>query len=81
MALPTSILNLISARADELGISPLDPETDLFQSGILDSFALAALISIIEDELGLTIPDSEVDENKFRSIASILEYVKELRSK
>lgn len=78
MALPINISNLISARADELRISPLDPDSDLFQNGILDSFALAALISVIEEEMGVTIPDSGVDENKFRSIASITSYLKEL---
>ncbi len=52
-----------------------DEEESLFESGLLDSFALPDLVSGLEKEFGITIPDSDLNPRKFESVARITEYV------
>jgi acyl carrier protein len=47
----------------------------LFDSGILDSFALADLVSAIEKEFRISIPDADLSPRKFESIARIERYL------
>ena len=53
------------------------PEVDesLFDSGLLDSFALPDLVSAIEQEFHISIPDSDLNPKKFESIARIERYL------
>ncbi len=67
------ILEAIRAVAKQ-PVSP-DPEESLFESGILDSFALTDLISALETEFGITVPDSDLSPRKFESIARIEAYI------
>lgn len=55
----------------------VSPEVDesLFDSGVLDSFALADLVSAIEKEFRISIPDSDLSPKKFESIARIERYL------
>ena len=55
----------------------VNPEVDesLFDSGVLDSFALADLVSAIEKEFHISIPDSDLSPKKFESIAHIERYL------
>ena len=52
-----------------------DPDESLFDSGILDSFALPELVSELESEFGIKIPDSDLNPRKFESITHIQSYV------
>jgi acyl carrier protein len=52
-----------------------DPEASLFDSGFLDSFALPDLVSDLEREFGIKIPDSDLNPRKFESIALIQSYI------
>jgi acyl carrier protein len=52
-----------------------DEEESLFESGILDSFALPDLVSALEKEFGIKIPDSDLNPRKFESVTRITEYV------
>lgn len=47
----------------------------LFDSGLLDSFALPDLVSALEQEFSLQIPDSDLNPRKFDSIERIEEYL------
>ncbi len=51
------------------------PDESLFESGILDSFALPDLVSALEQEFGIQIPDSDLNPRKFDSIERIEEYL------
>jgi acyl carrier protein len=55
----------------------VNPEVDesLFDSGVLDSFALADLVSAIEKEFHITIPDADLSPKKFESISRIERYL------
>ena len=52
-----------------------DADESLFDSGYLDSFALADMVSALEKEFGIKIPDSDLNPRKFESIARIESYV------
>jgi acyl carrier protein len=52
-----------------------DPDESLFESGILDSFALPDLLSTLELEFSITIPDSDLSPRKFGSVARIESYI------
>jgi acyl carrier protein len=51
------------------------PDESLFDSGFLDSFALPEMVSELEREFGIKIPDSDLHPRKFESIAKIQSYV------
>ena len=53
------------------------PELDesLFDSGLLDSFALPDLVSALEAEYQITVPDSDLNPRKFDTIERIDAYI------
>ena len=55
--------------------APPDPDESLFDSGLLDSFARPDLVSDLEREFGIKIPDSDLHPRKFESIARIQSYI------
>jgi acyl carrier protein len=56
------------------GTVPDDNES-LFDAGYLDSFALPDVVSDLEQEFGIKIPDSDLNPRKFESIARIESYL------
>jgi acyl carrier protein len=54
---------------------PSDEEESLFESGLLDSFALPDLVSAIESEFRIKIPDADLNPRKFDSIARMDAYL------
>ena len=52
-----------------------DPEESLFDSGYLDSFALTDMVTELELEFGLTIPDTDLSPRRFESITRIANYL------
>ncbi len=53
----------------------LGADESLFESGFLDSFALVDLISGLETEFGIKIPDSDLIPQRFDSISRIDRYL------
>jgi len=56
---------------------PVDfaPEDSLFESGLLDSFSLTDLVTELESEFSVRIPDSDLNPRKFDSVARIRAYL------
>jgi acyl carrier protein len=56
---------------------PVDPAPDesLFESGMLDSFSLTDLVSALEAEFSIRVPDADLTPRKFDSIARIQAYL------
>jgi acyl carrier protein len=54
---------------------PADPEESLFDSGLLDSFALPDVLSALEKAFSIKIPDSDLNPRKFDSISRIESYI------
>lgn len=56
---------------------PSDDNESLFESGLLDSFALPDLVSAMEEEFSIKVPDRDLNPRKFDSIARIETYLEE----
>ena len=56
---------------------PADDEESLFESGLLDSFALPDLVSALEQEFSIKVPDRDLNPRKFDSIARIETYLED----
>ncbi len=55
--------------------APADDDESLFESGLLDSFALPDLVAAIEKEFSVKIPDSDLNPRKFDSVSGIESYL------
>ncbi len=66
----TSIIQRVSKQSVSL-----EPDDSLFDAGLLDSFALPDMVSALEREFGIKVPDSDLTPRKFESIASIERYI------
>ncbi len=53
----------------------IDPDEDLFTSGILDSLAILQLVMFIEEQFGVEVPDGDVVFENFHSVTAIQQYV------
>jgi acyl carrier protein len=55
--------------------APTDEDESLFESGLLDSFALPDLVSAIEKAFSIKVPDADLNPRKFDSISRIETYL------
>jgi acyl carrier protein len=67
------IVNALKAVSKNDAV-PVDDDS-LFDSGYIDSFALPDLVSELEKEFGITIPDSDLNPRKFETVARIESYI------
>ena len=69
--------NRIVAILRNVSGKPIDPspEESLFESGLLDSFTLADMVTALESEFSIRIPDSDLSPRKFDSVARIQAYI------
>ncbi len=68
------IRSLIQTLAKNGELQPGLDES-LFESGLLDSFSLPDLISGLEQEFNVKIPDSDLSPRRFDTIARIEAYL------
>ena len=54
---------------------PADPDESLFDSGVLDSFGLPDMVSALENEFQIQVPDSDLNPRKFDSLSRIENYI------
>ena len=66
----TEIVEKLSGKPLAIGA-----DESLFESGVLDSFALTDMVSALEREFSIRIPDSNLTPRKFDSIARIEAYI------
>ena len=66
----TDIIRTISKK----NVTP-EPDESLFDSGLLDSFALPDVLSALEKAFSIKIPDSDLNPRKFDSISRIDSYI------
>ena len=62
-----------------LAVDPPAADTDLIESGLLDSLALVELIFALEQEFGLTLPLDSLELDAFRSAETIAAFVEGAR--
>jgi D-alanine--poly(phosphoribitol) ligase subunit 2 len=76
-AMPEDLQNRIVGIIQKVSKRPVEvgPDDSLFDSGLLDSFALPDMVTAIENEFGIQVPDADLTPRKFESIASIGRYI------
>ena len=67
------VIKVLQAVAEK-PIAPT-PDQSLFDSGLLDSFTLNDLVTGLEQEFGITIPDADISARKFDTLTRIEQYV------
>jgi acyl carrier protein len=80
MALPQSITDFLSESANNAGVPPPVNGDDLFQTGVLDSFALVDFVAVLEAECHVKIPDRDVVPGNFQTLQAIENYVQSHQS-
>jgi acyl carrier protein len=53
----------------------VEDEDDLLLSGLVDSIGLMRLIAFLEEEFDVQVPPEEVTIDRFRSVATIAQYL------
>ena len=56
---------------------PADDDESLFESGLLDSFALPDLVSALEQEFSIKVPDRDLNPRKFDSVSRMETYLED----
>lgn len=68
--------NLIRYMNDGLGIGEIiEPETELFSNGLLDSVSMVNLIIYIEEQAKVVVQPSDVTLENFDSVSRIVQYI------
>jgi acyl carrier protein len=67
------IVSVLVKHAKKTGNPSFDE--DLFDSGYLDSFALADFVGGLEAEFGIKVPDRDLTPRKFSSVEAIAGYL------
>jgi acyl carrier protein len=75
MALPQGVLEFLNENARREGAGQPAPGDDLFRLGVLDSFSLVDLVSVIEEQCGVRVPDADVNPGNFQTLEKIERYV------
>ena len=75
MALPQGVLDSLNDNAAQAGVEQPRQTDDLFQMGVLDSFALVDFVTVLEEQCGIKVPDSDVNPANFQTIEAIERYV------
>jgi acyl carrier protein len=73
MGQETRILKVLQ-RVSGKDLAPAADES-LFVSGMLDSFALTDFVAGLEEEFGISIPDSDLSARKFDTIQKVDAYI------
>ena len=76
-ALETSVKRLF---AEHLDVEVPAPDTDLFETGILDSLRFVELLAILEEAFGMQVSVEELELDDFRSLSRIAGFVAQKRA-
>jgi acyl carrier protein len=79
MALPQGVVDFLNENARTNGAEQPGAGDDLFQMGVLDSFALVDFVTVLEQETGISVPDGDVNPANFQSIEQIERYIESKR--
>jgi acyl carrier protein len=61
--------------AETLNVEVSSDETDLIDTGVIDSLALVELLAALERDFEVTIPFDELEIETFRSVRSVGEFM------
>jgi acyl carrier protein len=77
--LARTILDYIAREyADALQGSPIDADTPLISSGLIDSLSMVSLKVFLDQTYRLRIPDAEASAEAFDSVTAIVQMLRRL---
>jgi D-alanine--poly(phosphoribitol) ligase subunit 2 len=65
----------VEAEVTALLVAPPDRNTDLLDTGLIDSMGLVDLVLGLERQFGITVPLDTIDFDHFRTVARIAAFV------
>jgi acyl carrier protein len=71
------ILSFLSKLNTEDPPSDLAVDTDLFETGILDSFGFVELVGFLEKETGQSVSEEDMNDPRFTTVAGMVEVLSE----
>ena len=77
--LPKAVLVFLNEAATEARSDLPDRNSSLFQSGVLDSFALVDFVTLLEAECNIKIDDSDLRPENFDTIAKVEDFIRRMR--
>ena len=77
--LPTAVIAYLEAAAKAARTSVPDREASLFQTGLLDSFALVDFVALLETECGIRVDDNDLRPENFDTIAKVEAFIARAR--
>lgn len=72
-----AIIDYISGIVAETGGAPVDRDSPLLETGVLDSINLVRLVQFLEERFGLSIADADLGAELFESPATVAAYVQQ----
>ncbi|HET9440580.1 MAG TPA: acyl carrier protein [Longimicrobiales bacterium] len=79
MSLRADILQFVKTDLGGSQSVVIDENTNLIQSGVLDSMGLMRLIDYLEQRVNIRVPDTEVLPDNFKTVAEIEAFATRLR--
>ncbi|HEX6178187.1 MAG TPA: phosphopantetheine-binding protein [Thermoanaerobaculia bacterium] len=73
------MLERITSLLASMNVDVAAGDTDLIESGVMDSLLLVEVLSRLESDLGLFVPVDDLDPEDFRSVQSIARFVSALQ--
>jgi D-alanine--poly(phosphoribitol) ligase subunit 2 len=67
------IISFLSKLDPDKQSPVIEVDTDLFETGILDSFGFVELLGFLEKETGQSVTEEEMDDPRFTTVAGIVE--------
>ena len=64
----------------DISVDELDSDFDLLTGGVVDSLGLLKFVAWMEDEFDITIDESELGPDSFRTVTAIKEYIDNARA-
>ncbi len=71
----TSLDRVRAIITDQLHIDVFDDHTNLIDSGLIDSMSLVELFMILDEDLGVSVANEDLDLDDFRTVDSIARFV------
>jgi acyl carrier protein len=63
-----------------VSVEDITDDTELLGTGVIDSMGIFTLVSVIEQQFHVEIPDEELVPENFRSVRTLAEFVDSRRS-
>ena len=73
--LPDSITDFLNEAALQSRTTVPDRDVSLFLSGVLDSFSLVDLVTVIESEFGIRVDDADLRPETFDTISRVEAFI------